>query len=34
MTERDHLDEQAHWQRIWTTKRSDDLSWFQADPGR
>ena len=26
------VDRQQHWQRIYTTKPADRLSWFQPEP--
>jgi hypothetical protein len=26
------MDRKAHWERIYTTKASDAVSWFQAEP--
>jgi hypothetical protein len=25
-------DRQAHWDRVYTTKASDQVSWFQPEP--
>jgi len=27
-----HLDRQAHWEKIYTTKAMDEVSWFQPKP--
>ena len=26
------MDRKAHWDRVYTTKATDALSWFQASP--
>ena len=26
------MDPKDHWDRIYSTTRSDDLSWFQTEP--
>ena len=26
------MDPQAHWDRVYTTKASEELSWFQPEP--
>jgi hypothetical protein len=25
-------DRTSHWDRVYTTKAADDVSWFQAEP--
>ena len=27
-----HMDLRAHWDRVYTTKPSDAVSWFQREP--
>ena len=26
------MDRKAHWDRVYTTKASDEVSWFQPEP--
>jgi len=26
------MDRKAHWERVYTTKASDQVSWFQPEP--
>lgn len=26
------MDRKAHWDRVYTTKASEDVSWFQPEP--
>ena len=26
------MDRKAHWERVYTTKASDEVSWFQPEP--
>jgi hypothetical protein len=28
------MDLKAHWERVYTTKASEELSWFQPEPAR
>jgi hypothetical protein len=26
------MDAKTHWERVYSSKRSDELSWYQANP--
>ena len=26
------MDRKTHWEQVWTTKASTEVSWYQADP--
>ena len=26
------MDTKAHWERVYSTKRSDEVGWYQATP--
>lgn len=26
------MDTKTHWERVYSTKRSDEVSWYQASP--
>jgi hypothetical protein len=26
------VDTKTHWERVYSTKRSDEVSWYQASP--
>jgi hypothetical protein len=32
LAERGAMDRQAHWDRVYDTKSSAELSWYQAEP--
>ena len=32
MPERPLLDRHAHWEAVYTSKASDEVSWFEPDP--
>ncbi len=27
------VDSQAHWQKVWTSKKPDEVSWFEPEAG-
>jgi hypothetical protein len=27
------MDSQAHWQKVWTSRKPHEVSWFEAESG-